>query len=198
MSDETAPETVEKNLEGKRAAVLIADGFQDEEGTETTAYLREHGMEVVTVGLAPGTAHGKHGRAEVAVDREVAEVSAQDFDLLVIPGGAAPEKLRLSDDVLAFTRRFFEDGKPVAAICHGPQVLISAKVLAGRTVTAFEGIRDDVQLAGARYRDKPVVTDGNLVTSRKPADIPAFNDAIAALMAGGAAAPPEEPAEAEA
>jgi len=171
-------------LSGKRAAILIADKFQDEEGVETTAFLREHGMEVVTAGIAPGPAEGKYGRHTVQIEHAVRELDAGTFDLLVIPGGAAPETLRLDADVLAFTRAFLDAGTPVAAICHGPQVLISARVLPGRTVTCYAGIRDDVQLAGAKYVDRPVQVDGNLVTSRKPADIPAFNKAILELLTG--------------
>lgn len=171
-------------LDGKRAVILIADKFQDEEGVETTAFLREHGMEVVTAGIKVGTAEGKYGRQTVEIEHAVGELDAGTFDLLVIPGGAAPEALRLDEGVLAFTRVFFDAGKPVAAICHGPQVLISARVLPGRTVTCFAGIRDDVQMAGARYVDKPVQVDGNLVTSRKPSDIPAFNKAILELLTG--------------
>jgi protease I len=171
-------------LSGKHAVVLLADKFQDEEGVETTAFLREHGMEVVTAGVKPGPAEGKYGRQTVEVERAVKELDAGEFDLLVIPGGAAPETLRLDEDVLAFARSFLDEGKPVAAICHGPQVLISARVLPGRTVTCYAGIRDDVQMAGARYVDKTVQVDGNLVTSRKPSDIPAFNKAILELLTG--------------
>lgn len=171
-------------LEGKKAAVLIADKFQDEEGVETTKFLQEHGMAVSYVGLKRGTVKGKYGRQEVDVDLTMDEADASAFDLLVIPGGAAPETLRLDDAVLEFTRRFFEDQKPVAAICHGPQVLISARVLPGRTVTCYAGIRDDVRLAGARYQDKEVVVDERLVTSRTPDDIPAFNEAILEVLRG--------------
>lgn len=163
---------------GKKAAILIADRFQDEEGVETTEFLGENGMETVYVGLATGTVQGKNGRQEVEVQAAVKESDPADFDLLVIPGGGAPEILRRDADVLAFTRAFFEAGKPVAAICHGPQVLISAGVLPGRLMTSYPGIGDDVRLAGAIHVDEPVVVDGNLITSRNPGDIPAMNQAI--------------------
>jgi protease I len=176
--------TVMSDLQGKRAAVLIADNFQDEEGVETTAFLRERGVEVSYIGLKPGTVKGKYGRQEVEVGMTIADADPDDFDLLIVPGGAAPETLRLDSAVLDFTRRFFEEGKPAAAICHGPQVLISAQVLPGRVVTCYAGIRDDVQLAGARYFDKEVVVDRNLVTSRKPKDIPGFNEAILGVLVG--------------
>lgn len=171
-------------LEGKKAAVLIADGFQDEEGIEPITFLRENGMEVTYLGLETGTVKGSGGRQEVEVTLAVSEADADGYDLLLIPGGRAPESLRLDEAVLEFTRRFFEDGRPVAAICHGAQVLISAQVLPGRTVTCVPGIRDDVQLAGARYLDKSVVVDRSLVTSRIPKDIPAMNEAILGLLAG--------------
>lgn len=173
-------------LEGKKAAVLIADRFQDEEGVEPVAFLREQGMEVTYIGLETGTVQGSGGHQEVEITRKVSETDPDEYDLLLIPGGHAPEVLRLDETVLEFTRRFFEDTKPVAAICHGAQVLISARVLPGRTVTCVPGIRDDVQLAGARYVDRPVVVDRNLVTSRIPKDIPVMNEAILRVLAGEA------------
>jgi protease I len=166
----------------KRGAVLIAAKFQDEEGVEPVRFLREQGVDMVYVGLEKGALEGKNGRETVEVETTLDEVDPETFDFLYIPGGAAPETLRLDERALAFTRYFFETAKPVAAICHGPQVLISARVLAGRTLTCYAGIRDDVRLAGARYQDKPVVTDGNLVTSRVPGDIPALNQALVALL----------------
>jgi protease I len=126
---------------------------------------------------------GKNGRQEVEVDLAVEEADPGSFDLLVVPGGAAPEALRLHDGILAFTRHFFDHGKPVAAICHGAQILISAGVLPGRTLTCVAGIRDDVQRAGARYVDKAVIVDRNLITSRTPADLPAFHEAMEQLLA---------------
>jgi protease I len=170
-------------LEGLKVAVVIADGFQDEEGVETPRFLTERGMEVTYLGPAPGIVRGKHGREEAEVTGTVADADPAGFDLLYLPGGAAPEVLRLDDSVLAFTRAFIETGKPVAAICHGAQILISARVLAGRTLTCVAGIRDDVEFAGGRYVDKAVVIDDNLVTSRMPADLPAFNEALAELLA---------------
>lgn len=168
------------SLESKRVLVLIADKFQDEEGVEPVAFLRERGVEVVYSGLQPGTVHGKNNRREVEVEVSVNDVDPGEFDLLLLPGGAAPETLRLDDRVLELTRAFMElPDKIVAAICHGQQILISAHVLAGRTATCYAGIRDDLRFAGARYVDKPVCIEGRLITSRTPADLGAFNDAIA-------------------
>lgn len=165
-----------------RVAVLIAPGFQDEEGTEPVTALREAGIHVDYVGLETGKLQGKGGRAEVTVDAALADVSPEDYTALYIPGGTAPERLRLEEPALAWTRHFFEAGKPVATICHGPQVLISAGVLAGRTLTCVAGIRDDVRLAGARYRDKPVVRDGNLLSSRTPKDLETFGATLVEML----------------
>jgi protease I len=179
----------------KRALILIAPNFQDEEATEPAAFLAEQGVEVVFAGLEKGMVAGKNGRASVEVETTVDEVSSEDFDLLLLPGGSAPETLRLHDRVLELTRSFFElPDRVVAAICHGPQILISAQVLPGRTLTCYAGIRDDVKLAGARYVDKKVHVDGRLITSRIPDDIPAFNEALAAALFP----PVEEPVEAPA
>lgn len=169
-------------LTGRKLVLLVADQYQDEEVSRPLAFFRERGAEVVVAGIAKGTARGKYGRHSIDVGTVVSELDPGAFDALLIPGGSAPERLRLHDEVLEFTRAFFRESKVVGAICHGPQVLISAGVLRGRHVTCYEGIRDDVKLAGAHYEDREVVVDGGLVTSRKPADIPAFMEAIARLL----------------
>ncbi len=162
----------------RRVAILIADKFQDEEGTEPRDFLKRHGVQAEYVGLKKGELRGKNGRKTVTVDRTIDEVSPADYDALVIPGGSAPERLRIDERVLRFVQLFWESGRPVAAICHGPQVLISAGLLNGRRATCYVGIRDDVKLAGAEYVDEPVVRDGQLITSRVPADLPQFNQAL--------------------
>ena len=124
-----------------------------------------------------GPVEGKKGGV-LEIERTFADVTPDEFDMLVIPGGGAPENLRIVDQAVAFTRRFVESGKPVGSICHGPQLLISAKVLDGRTVTSVNKIRDDVMNAGANYVDEPLVIDGNLITSRVPGDLPQFNEAL--------------------
>lgn len=169
-------------LRGRKLVLLVADQYQDEEVSQPLAFFRERGAEVVVAGIAKGKARGKYGRHSIDVDTLVSELDPRAFDALLIPGGSAPERLRLHDEVLEFTRAFFREGKVVGAICHGPQVLISAGVLRGRHVTCYEGIRDDVRLAGAHYEDREVIVDGGLVTSRKPADIPAFTEAILRLL----------------
>ncbi|HEU5433669.1 MAG TPA: type 1 glutamine amidotransferase domain-containing protein [Thermomicrobiales bacterium] len=161
-----------------RVAMVLAKNFEDSEAISPKAHLESLGAEVTTIGVERGLVEGKKG-ASLAVERTFAETTPDAYDLLVIPGGGAPENLRIDDDAVAFTRAFVESGKPVAAICHGPQLLISADVLGGRTLTSVNKIRDDVKNAGARYVDEPLVVEGNLITSRTPADLPAFNDAIA-------------------
>lgn len=170
-------------LSGKRVAMLLANAFEDIEATDPKQYLEARGAEVVIVGLSRDPITGKKGTV-LTPDKTIDEVSVDDFDMLVIPGGGSPENLRIDERAVAFTRRFVESGKPVAAICHGPQLLISAEVLRGRTVTCVNKIRDDVKNAGATYVDEPLVVDGNLITSRVPADLPQFDEAIAKALAG--------------
>lgn len=153
--------------------ILSADRFEDTELTVPLARLREAGLQVDTGSFATGPIHGKHG-AVVNVDRAIGELRSADYTALLLPGGKAPAALRKDAQVLALVREFFEANKPVAAICHGPQVLVSAGVLAGRTLTAYRAVADELKAAGAHYRDAEVVVDGNLVTSRTPADLPAF------------------------
>jgi protease I len=167
-----------------RVAMALAKNFEDSEAIAPKAHLESLGAEVTTIGVERGVVEGKKG-ASLAVDRTFAEVSPDEFDLFVIPGGGAPENLRIDDDAVAFARDFVASGKPVAAICHGPQLLISADVLGGRTLTCVNKIRDDVKNAGGRYVDEALVVDGNLITSRTPADLPDFNDAIAEAVGLG-------------
>ncbi len=161
----------------KRVAMVIARNFEDSEAFEPKAYLEAQGAEVTLIGAERGPVEGKKGGRLVA-DATFEEVSPDDFDLLVIPGGGAPENLRIHDPAVAFTRALVESGKPVGAICHGAQLLISAKVLPGRTLTCVNKVRDDVINAGGTYVDQPLVEDGNLITSRVPADLPVFNVAL--------------------
>jgi protease I len=173
-------------LTGKRVAMVVAPGFEDSEAIDPKQYLEEEGAEVTVIGLERGAVAGKKG-ASLDAETSFDEVSVDQFDALVIPGGGSPERLRVHDAPVAFARSFMESGKPVAAICHGPQLLISADVLRGRTATCVKGIRDDVKNAGANYVDEPLVEDGNLITSRVPGDLPQFNQAIADSLAKVAA-----------
>ena len=167
------------DLSGKRVAMLVEDEFEDLELTGPLDALRAAGAVVVVVGPTQGASYrGKRGEAEVTADVAAGTARMRDFDALVIPGGHAPDKMRMRHAMVDLTRDAIEAGKPVAAICHGPQLLISANAVRGRTLTCWPSIAIDVKNAGGLYVDKPVVEDGNLITSRKPDDVPAFSDAI--------------------
>src|SRR5436189_6254977 len=166
-------------LTGKRVAILVEDDFEDRELTGPLEALRAAGATVTLVGPTAGAQFkGKRGLAMVKSEAAAGAVRMKDFDALVIPGGYAPDKMRMRHAMVDLTRDAMALGKPVAAICHGPQVLISADALRGRTLTCWPSIAIDVKNAGGLYVDKPVVEDGNLITSRKPDDVPVFCEAI--------------------
>ncbi len=165
-------------VQGKRVLMLIEEGFEDSEAWEPKLFLEAHGVSVTVTGPEIKTYHGKKGEREFTPEKSLAEVHPGLYDLLLIPGGAAPEKLRLNVQILSLVRAFAEAHKPLAAICHGPQVLISAGLLEGRMLTSTAGIRDDVRNAGGHWVDEELVIDRNLITSRGPRDLPAFNQAI--------------------
>lgn len=166
------------HLSGKRVAILATDGFEQSELLEPLKALREHEAQVDVVspkgGQVQGFEHFDKGE-QVPVDVELTKADASRYDALVIPGGLFnPDALRVDESALAFTRAFFEAGKPVAAICHGPWVLANADVLEGRTVTSVPNIRRDLENAGAKWVDEEVVVDEGLITSRTPDDLKAF------------------------
>lgn len=170
-------------LSSKRVALLVEDEFEDKELTGPLEGLRAAGITVVVVGpSAGGTYTGKRGEA-ITADMGAGAAKAKDFDAVVIPGGHAPDRMRMRHAMVDLTRDAMDAGKPVAAICHGPQLLISANALRGRTLTCWPSIAIDVKNAGGMYVDKPVVEDGNLITSRKPDDVPVFTDAIIRALA---------------
>ncbi|RXF70772.1 type 1 glutamine amidotransferase domain-containing protein [Hansschlegelia zhihuaiae] len=166
-------------LDGRKIAILAADGFEQVELTEPMKALKEAGAMVSVVSLKSGSIQGfKHDKPgdSVSVDKEVAGARAEEFDGLLIPGGLFnPDALRSDPKAVAFAKSFFDAGKPVASICHGPQVLITAGVVKGRKMTSWGAVQTDLRNAGAIVSDEPVVVDQGLVTSRKPDDIPAFN-----------------------
>lgn len=166
---------------GKRVAVVLARNFEDIEATSPIEALTGAGAEITIVGTETGPIEGKKG-AVLEATTTFGDVSPADFDMLVIPGGGAPENLRIDDGAVAWTKAFTESSKPVGAICHGAQLLISAKVLDGKTLTAVNKIRDDIVNAGGTYVDEALVVDGNLITSRVPGDLPHFNDALVAAL----------------
>lgn len=171
---------MEKKLDGKKVAILVADGFEQVEMTKPREALQEAGAETKIVSPSSGKIQGMNHADKgdkFDVDIELKDAHPEEFDALLIPGGLMnPDQLRSTEEALEFTRHFFETGKPVAAICHGPWVLIDAGVVRGRTVTSWPAIKTDLRNAGANWVDKEVVVDNGLVTSRKPDDIPAFND----------------------
>ena len=160
-----------------RALIITADNFEDSELQIPLDELQHEGIPSDIASLQRGKIHGKHGYV-AEVDLIVDEVDVTAYDLLILPGGRAPAKLRKDKMVLELARRFIESGKPVAAICHGPQILISAGVMQDRKTTCYKSVAAEMKRAGARYLDKAVVVDDNLITSRKPADLTAFMRAI--------------------
>jgi protease I len=180
MSDELA---------GKKVAILAANGFEQVELTAPKRALEEAGAAVSIVSPEPGKVKGwkmTDWGDELKVDVPLEEAKADDFDALVLPGGVMnPDKLRRNEWALQFVRAFFESGKPVAAICHGPWTLIDAGVVKGRTMTSYASIQTDLKNAGANWVDKEVVVDNGLVTSRCPDDLPAFNRKMIEEIAEG-------------
>jgi len=156
-----------------RAIILTADGVEDTELLYPYYRLQEADIAVDVAAPMRGNVTGKHGYT-LEANLAFADVDADAYDLLVIPGGRGPEIVRLDARAVAVARRMLESGKVVAAICHGGQVLISAGVLKGKRATCWKGIQDDLKAAGARYSDEEVVVDGRLITSRRPSDLPAF------------------------
>jgi protease I len=181
------------DIEGKRVAALVGDGFEESELLEPRRALEDAGAIVTIVGMDEKSLtkiRGKKGLDEgqsVKAEELVADVTADDFDALLIPGGWSPDHIRTNKDVQRFVKEFDASKKPMFVICHGPQVLISAQIVRGRTLTGFASIADDIRNAGGLYRDQPVVTDGNWVTSRNPQDIPMFNRGIIEKLASVAA-----------
>ena len=169
----------DQRLKGKRVAIVAADMVERVELIEPRKALQDVGAETELISLKPGEIktfnHFAPAESET-VDKAVEEVDASEYDALMIPGDVGnPDQLRGDENMVAFVRDFFEQGKPVAAICHAPWVLIDAGVVRGRTMTSWPTVGTDLRNAGANWVDKEVVVDGGLVTSRKPDDIPAFN-----------------------
>jgi protease I len=161
-------------LKGKRAAVLVEQMYQEMEVWYPVYRLREAGCQVTLVGPEAGKTYPSKLGYPVKSERAADEVSADDFDILVIPGGYAPDHMRRSEAMIRLVSAMAEQGKVVAAICHGPWMLCSTQALKGRKATCFFAIKDDVINAGGKYVDQEVVQDGNIITSRKPDDLPAF------------------------
>jgi len=175
------------NMKARRVAVLATDGVEQVELTEPVKALKEAGAEVTVVSLHNGKIQGMNHEEkgdQLPVDKALTEVRPDQFDALLLPGGVAnPDKLRTKPEAVEFVRSFVSAEKPVAAICHGPWMLVEADAVKGKRVTSWPSLKTDLKNAGANWVDETVVRDGKLVTSRKPDDIPAFNKEVIALFA---------------
>ncbi len=156
-----------------KVLMISADNFEDTELLVPYYRLKEEGIHVDIASMKKDAIKGKHGY-EVAVDKTLKEVKPESYDLLVLPGGKAPEAVSKEKEAIDIAKHLFEKNKPVAAICHGPQTLISAGLMKGRHATCYKSVAQEMKESGALYEDKEVVIDGNLVTSRQPSDLPAF------------------------
>jgi protease I len=173
-------------ISNARVLIVATDGFEEWELFGPRQILQEQDAEVVLASLKrdpiQATIHDDPGKT-IRPDLTIDEVNPDDFDALILPGGVRnPDQLRLHGNVIGLIRRFAEQGKPVAAICHGPWLLVEADLVRGRTATSWPSIRTDLRNAGAKVVDEAVVTDGNIVTSRKPDDVEAFTNAVIALL----------------
>ena len=162
-----------------KVACVISDGFEDSEFRVPYDRMRSEGFQVEVIGARAGeTVRGKAGKEQVKVEKGIADARPQDYQALFIPGGYSPDHLRLDPRFVDFAKAFDRDHKLVAAVCHGPQLLMTAGLVKGRTLTAWPTVQQDLAQVGAKVKDEPVVVDDNWITSRKPDDLPQFSDAI--------------------
>src|SRR6201994_3649000 len=178
-----------ENLKGKKVAILVTDGFEQVELLQPREALNKAGAETKVVSLKEGQVKGwdmiKWGK-EVPADLTLEDAKPDDFDALVLPGGVInPDKLRMEPKAVAFVKSFFDANKPVGAICHGPWTVIEAGAAKGRKIASWPSLKTDLKNAGAEWVDSEAVTDGNLVSARKPDDLPAFNRALIELISTG-------------
>jgi protease I len=178
-----------EKLAGKKVAILVTNGFEEVELTDPKQALEEAGAQTQIVSPDTGTVlswDSKNWGSKFPVDMPLAQAQPSQYDALVLPGGVMnPDKLRMNEQAIAFIRAFFDTGKPVAAICHGPWTLIEAGVVEGRTLTSYPSLRTDLVNAGANWVDQEVVVDNGLITSRNPDDLPAFNRKLVEEIAEG-------------
>ncbi|KFZ76833.1 peptidase C56 [Amycolatopsis sp. MJM2582] len=177
------------SLNGRRVAILAADGVEQVELVEPRKAVTDAGATAELVSLEPGEIQAMNGDIDKAdkftVDRVVKDVTVDDFDALVLPGGTMnPDNLRVDENAVRFVRDFVNSGKPVGVICHGPWTLVEADVVRGRTLTSYPSVRTDIRNAGGTVVDQEVVDDNGLISSRNPGDLPAFCAAIVARFAG--------------
>jgi len=166
-------------LNGKRIAILAEEDFEDSELIEPMKAMKDAGAKVLIVGSGSQESYtGKRGSVTIRVDTTADKVKIEDFDAIIIPGGYAPDKMRLHQSMVDLVKKAHDLGKVIAAICHGPQLLISADIVRGYRVTSWPSVSVDLRNAGAEWVNASVVKDRNLITSRKPADLPRFNKAL--------------------
>ena len=162
-----------------KVACILSDDFEDSEFRIPYDRLRAEGFQVDVIGLAAGEElEGKQGEEKVKVDKAIEDARPEDYQALIIPGGYSPDHLRIDKRFVEFAKTFDRQHKTVAAVCHGPQLLMTAGIVKGRTLTAWPTIQEDLRQVGAHVKDEPVVLDDNWITSRKPDDLKAFSDAI--------------------
>jgi protease I len=182
-----------------RIAFIVASDFEDSEFRVPYDTVRKAGHEAVIIGVEAGKPlKGKKGKETIKAEKAVKDVSAKDFDALVIPGGYSPDHLRTDIGMVGFVRDFSRADKPIAAICHAGSLLVEADIADGRTVTSWPSIKTDLLNAGARWVDREVVEDGNLITSRKPDDLPVFSETLLRQVSQGIAPRLESPLAPEA
>jgi len=178
------------NLQGKKVAILATDGFEQVELLQSRRALEEAGAKTQVVSPKDGKIKAwnmKEWGGDLAVDISLKSAKPDEFDALLLPGGVMnPDRLRMDPQAVAFVKHFVDEGKPIAAICHGPWTLVEADAVRGKTMTSWPSLETDLKNAGANWVDKEVVIDGEIVTSRKPDDIPAFNREMIRLFSEGA------------
>lgn len=178
-----------KDVKGKKVAILTENGFEEVELTSPMNALEEAGAEVHVISPQSGKVKAwdhDHWSIEVEVDKQLSEANPEDYDMLLLPGGVLnPDQLRTNEEAVSFARHFIETGKPLAAICHGPQLLIETGMISNRKMTSYKAIKTDLINAGALWEDNEVVVDNGLVTSRSPEDLEAFNKKMIEELAEG-------------
>lgn len=166
------------DMKDKKVAIITGEGFQDAEAIMPVGYLTTYGIATEVIGEKRGKVKSYNSNFTINIQKSIDEVSPEDYDALILPGGKAPESLRKNKEIVAFAKTFYQSGKPVAAICHGPQILITAGVMDGKTATCYKTVKEELKQSGATYKDQPMVKDGNLITSRNPGDLADFSAAI--------------------
>ena len=177
-ADDAEEKEASEESDQMKVAVITGDGFQDAEAYMPIGYLADRGISSCVIGIEKGKAESYNSDFTIQIHKPIGKVSVDDYKALIIPGGKAPGKLRENDQIVSFAKKFLESGKPVAAICHGPQILITANVMEGKTATAYNEVKSEMKEAGVNFKDEALVIDDNLITSRNPGDLDKFSKAI--------------------